>query len=104
MVVLSFYLFKFKLEVGKIPWRLALWKISFVLTGSSLLCDISQLSNRALIISRRHCFHALFEQIVRIGIYQIIYQKPLFAIAEVERAVEIDFLQRYFLYLLWANI
>lgn len=98
MVVLSFNLFKLKLEVGEIPGRLALRKIAFVLTSSSLLRHISKFSNRAPIISRCHCLHTLFQQIVRIGIDQ----EPWFAIAEVERTVEIDFLQRYFLHLLWA--
>ena len=89
IVVLSFYLFEFKLEVGKIPRRLALRETSFVLTCPSLLRDISQFSNRALIVPRRHCFHALFKEIVRSGIYK----KPLlFAIAEVEGTVKIDFL------------
>ena len=100
IVVLSFYLFKFKLEVGQIPGRLALREISFVLACSSLLRDIGQFSNRALVIPRRHCLHALFEKIVRIGTYE----NPLFAVAEVERAVKIDFLQRYFLNLLWTDV
>ena len=100
IVVLSFYLFKLKLEVGKIPGRLALREISFVLACSSLLRDIGQFSNRALVIPRRHCFHALFEKIVRIGTYE----NPLFAVAEVERTVKIDFLQRYFLNLLWTDV
>lgn len=60
MIVLSFNLLKFELEVSQIPGRLALRKMAFVLTRSSLLCDIGQFSDRVPVIPRRHRFHALF--------------------------------------------